>query len=67
MLHQVQSYYHRQIYTICYVLIAAWPLLYGAQFCRENAALCATWALGSASMSIFTLLPANKIESLNLM
>jgi len=59
----VQSYYHREIYTICYLLGILWPGLYGGEFVRDNAVLCATWALGCASMSAFTLLPANKVES----
>ncbi|KAK3644614.1 Glycosyl phosphatidyl inositol anchor synthesis [Elasticomyces elasticus] len=59
----VQSYYHREIYTICYLLATAWPAFYGMQFLLENIILCATWALGCVSMSIFTLLPAIKTES----
>ncbi|KXL44681.1 hypothetical protein M433DRAFT_21127 [Acidomyces richmondensis BFW] len=59
----VQSYYHREIYTICYLFAAAWPLMYGIKFVRENASLCGTWAFGCISMSIFTLLPAIKIEN----
>ncbi|KAK5708710.1 Glycosyl phosphatidyl inositol anchor synthesis [Elasticomyces elasticus] len=59
----VQSYYHREIYTICYLLVTAWPAFYGMGFLRKNIILCATWALGCVSMSIFTLLPAIKTES----
>ncbi|KAK4890428.1 Glycosyl phosphatidyl inositol anchor synthesis [Elasticomyces elasticus] len=59
----VQSYYHREIYTICYLLATAWPAFYGMDFLRENTTLCITWALGCVSMSIFTLLPAIKTES----
>lgn len=64
---QVQSYYHRQIYTICFLLAAAWPLFYGKDFVQKNMILCGTWAVATASMSIFTLLPANKVEDPNLM
>lgn len=60
---QVQSYYHRQIYTILYLLGAGWPLFYGFDFVQTNWLLCTTWALSCASMSIFTLLPALKVES----
>ena len=62
----VQSYYHREIYTICYLLAAGWPLLYGTKFIQDNWILYGTWALGCAAMSIFTLVPANKIEDPNL-
>jgi phosphatidylinositol glycan class N len=63
----VQSYYHRQIYTFCYLLAAAWPLFYGTDFLQENVLLCATWALACAAMSVFTLLPAIKVEDSNMM
>ncbi|KAI6950219.1 GPI ethanolamine phosphate transferase [Hortaea werneckii] len=62
----VQSYYHREIYTVVYAAMTAWPLFYGTAFVKTNGLLCATWALGCASMSIFTLLPANKVEDANL-
>ncbi|KAI7361531.1 GPI ethanolamine phosphate transferase [Hortaea werneckii] len=62
----VQSYYHREIYTVVYAAMTAWPLFYGTAFVKTNRLLCATWALGCASMSIFTLLPANKVEDANL-
>lgn len=63
---QVQSYYHREIYTVCYLLATAWPAFYGFDFLRENAFLCATWSLGCAAMSIFTILPALKVEDMSL-
>ena len=63
----VQSYYHREIYSACYVALAAWPVVYGADFVRRNAVLCGTWALGCASMSVFTVLPALKVEDSRLM
>lgn len=62
----MQSYYHREIYTVVYAAMTAWPLFYGTAFVKTNGILCATWALGCASMSIFTLLPANKVEDANL-
>jgi phosphatidylinositol glycan class N len=63
---QVQSYYHREVYTICYLLATTWPLFYGSEFVRKNWILCSTWACSCAAMSIFTLLPANKVESATL-
>ncbi|EMC93337.1 hypothetical protein BAUCODRAFT_37024 [Baudoinia panamericana UAMH 10762] len=59
----VQSYYHREIYTICYLLGAAWPATYGLDFLKDNGLLCITWALSCVSMSVFTLLPAIKVET----
>lgn len=63
----MQSYYHREVYTICYVLAIVWPVSYGVQFVRDNSVICITWALACAAMSIFTLLPAIKVESATLM
>ncbi|KAF2763063.1 PigN-domain-containing protein [Pseudovirgaria hyperparasitica] len=62
----VQSYFHREIYTVCYLLAIAWPAFYGKRFLTDNKVLVATWALACGSMSLFTLLPANKVENLNL-
>lgn len=62
----VQSYFHREIYTVCYVAAVFWPLLYGISFVRQNALLCLTWALSCLAMSGFTLLPAIKVESIQL-
>jgi GPI ethanolamine phosphate transferase 1 len=63
---QVQSYYHREIYTILYIAAAAWPVFYGLDFVQDNFLLCATWALGCVAMSTFTLLPAIKVEDSSL-
>lgn len=50
------------MYTLCYILAIAWPVSYGLDFVRNNLVLVATWALACAAMSIFTLLPAIKVE-----
>ncbi|OJD10548.1 GPI ethanolamine phosphate transferase 1 [Emergomyces pasteurianus Ep9510] len=58
----VQSYFHREIYTICFILAAIWPVFYGIGFLSRNTLVVASWSIGCGSMSIFTLLPANKVE-----
>ncbi|KAB8228299.1 GPI ethanolamine phosphate transferase 1 [Aspergillus alliaceus] len=63
----VQSFHDRTIYTLVYLLAIFWPVLYGAEFILANWFLCLAWALQCASMSIFTLLPANKTEDTTLM
>ena len=63
----VQSYYHREIYTVCYLAAAIWPVFYGAKFLQENWILYCTWSIGCAAMSLFTVLPANKVEDERLM
>jgi phosphatidylinositol glycan class N len=59
---KVQSYFHRDIYTICFVLAGFWPLFYGAKFLRANKLLVGTWAVACGLMSLFTLLPVVKTE-----
>ncbi|KAG9686847.1 PigN-domain-containing protein, partial [Aureobasidium melanogenum] len=62
----VQSYYHREMYTVCYLLAIFWPISYGPRFLRQNWVISATWALACASMSVFTVLPALKVEDARL-
>jgi phosphatidylinositol glycan class N len=62
----VQSYFHREVYTICYLLATTWPIFYGQDFAKKNIGTVATWILSCMMMSAFTLLPANKAESVPL-
>ncbi|KAF2835205.1 PigN-domain-containing protein [Patellaria atrata CBS 101060] len=62
----VQSYFRREIYTVCYFLAITWPAFYGLDFIKQNRFLVGTWACSCALMSVFTLLPANKVEDINL-
>ncbi|KKY21532.1 putative gpi-anchor biosynthetic protein [Phaeomoniella chlamydospora] len=59
----VQSYFRREIYTICFILATTWPAMYGIKFLRDNISLVVCWTLGCLAMSTFTLLPAIKVES----
>ena len=63
----MQSYFHREIFTITYLLAASWPAFYGNDFMKKNLGLIATWVSSCIAMSVFTLLPANKMEDLNMM
>lgn len=58
----VQSYFIREIYTICYLLATCWPALYGQEFVRKNLGITTTWVASCIGMSVFTMLPANKAE-----
>ena len=60
------GYIHRQILTVLFVLGAFWPVVSGPSFVKEHVALSATWFISCVSMSVFTLLDANKVESINL-
>ncbi|KAL2838409.1 Phosphatidylinositolglycan class N-domain-containing protein [Aspergillus pseudodeflectus] len=61
----VHSYFERRLYTVCFVLGGLWPLTYGFGFLRRNGVLYGTWAVGCFLMSIFTLLPAMKVEDVD--
>lgn len=63
----VQSYFHREIFTVCFALGALWPVFHGFGFIRSHAFLTGTWALGCGLMSVFTLLPVIKVENIDTM
>lgn len=63
---KVQSYFVREIYTVCYLVATLWPALYGQAFLKKNMGTVATWVLSCLVMSAFTLLPANKAEDTRL-
>ncbi|KAK3944805.1 Phosphatidylinositolglycan class N-domain-containing protein [Diplogelasinospora grovesii] len=60
------GYIHREILTGLFVMGAFWPLFYGLSFLRKHTSLSATWFLSCLAMSTFTLLPAIKVEDVNL-
>ncbi|KAF2824548.1 GPI ethanolamine phosphate transferase 1 [Ophiobolus disseminans] len=62
----VQSYFVREIYTVCYLAATLWPALYGQTFVKKNLGTVVTWALSCLVMSSFTMLPANKAEDTRL-
>jgi len=64
---KVLSYEHREVFTFCYLAATTWPAFYGMDFVRQKKYLVATWVLSCAVMSTFTLLPAIKTESIDLM
>jgi phosphatidylinositol glycan class N len=64
---QVQSYFHREIYTVCFIVAVFWPLSSGIGFVSQHRLLSATWAVGCLAMSVFTLLPVIKVESVTAM
>ncbi|KAL9001520.1 MAG: hypothetical protein Q9169_000095 [Polycauliona sp. 2 TL-2023] len=60
----VLSYFHRSVYTICFIAAASWPLIYGRDFVSRNTILISTWLIACLSMSGFTLLPVIKTENI---
>lgn len=64
-LKQALSYFHREIYSVCYVAAVSWPFFYGQAFVQKNKFLIANWAVGCILLSFVTLLPAIKVEDSN--
>jgi GPI ethanolamine phosphate transferase 1 len=48
-------------------LATAWPLFYGLDFLKQNAAVVGIWIAASLAMSTFTLLPVVNVENLDQM
>jgi len=63
----VYGYFHRYIFSICFVFAAMWPFTYGSKFWKTNRILVMSWGVFCLIMSSFTLLPVVKQESLPLM
>lgn len=61
----VQSYFHRVIFTVCYIIGAFWPMVYGFDFISANLSIVLPWTAGCLTLSTFTLLPVIKIENAN--
>ncbi|KAK6517209.1 Glycosyl phosphatidyl inositol anchor synthesis, variant 3 [Arthrobotrys conoides] len=60
----VYGYFHREVFTACFVVGLSWPWFYGRGFVRRNAVAVLFWSLSCLAMSVFTLLPVIKVESL---
>lgn len=60
------GYIHREVLTVLFVIGAFWPATYGISFLEGHITLAATWFVSCLAMSTFTLLPAMKTESVNL-
>ncbi|KAI9892494.1 MAG: Glycosyl phosphatidyl inositol anchor synthesis [Vezdaea aestivalis] len=61
----VQGYFHRQVFSMLFILAAFWPATYGIPFLQQNLVTSVSWAVLCFIMSSFTLLPVVKVESLN--
>ncbi|EEB08990.1 pig-N [Schizosaccharomyces japonicus yFS275] len=59
----VASYFHRNIYSVYFILLSLWPWVFHTKFSFQNKAICALWSVFSLTTGAFTLLPAEKIES----
>ncbi|KAF3921270.1 hypothetical protein ABW21_db0206587 [Orbilia brochopaga] len=60
----VYGYFQRVTFTVCFLLGTTWPWLYGTQFVNRNRRTVVSWTASCLTMSIFTILPVIKVESL---
>ncbi|KAA8564351.1 hypothetical protein EYC84_011295 [Monilinia fructicola] len=60
------GYTHREIFSVLFIGATFWPAFYGLEFLKKNKALTLTWIASCVGMSTFTLLPAMKIENIDL-
>ncbi|EFX04785.1 GPI-anchor biosynthetic protein [Grosmannia clavigera kw1407] len=60
------GYIHRDIFTALFVIGAFWPAVYGLPFLRQHFAMAGLWSSSCLAMSTFTLLPAMKVENIEL-
>ncbi|KAI1436326.1 PigN-domain-containing protein [Xylaria sp. CBS 124048] len=60
------GYIHREVFTALFIVASTFPLTFGISFLRKHFILVAVWFISCLLMSTFTLLPANKIEDVQL-
>jgi len=58
----VLGYFHREVFTACFIIAALWPFCYGVKFIQQYKGTLAVWLLTCGAMSTFTLLPVVKVE-----
>ncbi|ORY63093.1 GPI ethanolamine phosphate transferase 1 [Pseudomassariella vexata] len=60
------GYIHREILTVLFYVGALYPVVLGLKFLQRHAVLSATWFVSCIVTGSFTLLPAMKVENINL-
>ncbi|CAO0798155.1 unnamed protein product [Mucor circinelloides] len=62
----VFSFFYREMLTAIFILLSAWPLIMPSRVRSENKLLLAGWSVSCICTSIFTLLPVEKGQDLNM-
>ncbi|KAF5093621.1 hypothetical protein D0Z03_002342 [Geotrichum reessii] len=60
----VFGYFYRETFSFCFWAAAVWPFFQDFKTASQNKVLSVSWAVVCLVLSVFTLLPANKVESL---
>ncbi|KAG0795482.1 hypothetical protein G6F62_000083 [Rhizopus arrhizus] len=61
----VFSFFHREVLTGLFFLLAYWPWIMPKHALKDNSALLKSWSVACIFTSIFTLLPVEKGENIN--
>lgn len=62
----VLSFFYREILSVVFIVLSAWPLIIPSRTRSENKALLTSWTVSCICTSVFTLLPVEKGEDINL-
>lgn len=60
----VFGYFYRETFSFCFWAAAMWPFFQDFKTASQNKVLSVSWTVVCLVLSVFTLLPANKVESL---
>lgn len=61
----VYGYFHREIFSFCFGVASIWPLVQNGRVACKHWALTAAWSILCCILATFTVMPANKVESLD--
>ncbi|KAI9491076.1 Phosphatidylinositolglycan class N-domain-containing protein [Zychaea mexicana] len=62
----VYSFFRREVLSACFLLLSAWPIVSSKRVRNEHRALLVSWIGACLCTSVFTLLPVEKGEDINL-
>lgn len=60
----VAGYFHREIFSVCFVLASVWPWIQNYNVAKQNPLHSFAWSVLCFCLASFTLLPANKVDNL---
>ncbi|KAF7728109.1 Glycosyl phosphatidyl inositol anchor synthesis [Apophysomyces ossiformis] len=62
----VYSFFRREVLSVCFVLLAAWPMVMPLKVRRQLGLLAFGWVAACICTSVFTMLPVEKGEEISL-
>ncbi|ODV91033.1 hypothetical protein CANCADRAFT_25766 [Tortispora caseinolytica NRRL Y-17796] len=61
----VLGYFNREWFSVGVLLLGFWPYFHNFSYCKANLKLVGSWTVLATILSVFTLLPANKVDEPN--